>query len=333
MRSRALALILVAAALAAFGGAAFLVRISEQRIASVRVRAHAFDAAVREVTSSVAEFDADRTASSLATLRAVSVGENTRSALDQAATAATSFTDIAPVLEQLNVAQSAEQQSFVREEATLRKNEAVALASAAAFAAVVMLLLAIVRPKRQQVEVETIAEAATTAPPTSPEQPAGATLRVISELCTNLGRVSDVEELQVLIGQTADLMDAQGLIVWINVPGATELRAALSHGYSREMVSRLPPLSRSADNAVARAFRTGQLQIVLSRPGMSAGAVVAPLLTSAGCVGAISAEVRSGGEATDTVQALAAIVAAQMANVLHATPQSHQSRATGTGGP
>jgi hypothetical protein len=98
------------------------------------------------------------------------------------------------------------------------------------------------------------------------------------------------------------------------------------------MVSKLPPLSRSADNAVARALRTGQLQIVLARPGVSSGAIVAPLLTSAGCVGAISAEVRSGGEATDAVQALAAIVAAQMANVLHATPQSHESRATGTSG-
>ena len=333
MRSRALALILVAAALAAFGGAAFLVRISEQRTASVRMRARAFDAAVREVTSNVAEFDADRTASSLAALRAISTSEYARSSLDQAAAAATSFTDVAPILEQLNVARSAEQQSFEHEEAALRKNEAVALASAAAFASIVMLLLAFVRPKRRPIEIETADPSTTTAPPVSPAHSAGTTLRVISELCTNLGRVSDVEELQVLIAQTADLMDAQGLIVWMNVPGATELRAALSHGYSPEMVSRLPPLSRSADNAVARAFRTGQLQIVLSRPGVSAGAVVAPLLTSAGCIGAISAEVRSGGEATDAVQALAAIVAAQMANVLHATPQSHESRATGTGGP
>ena len=329
MRSRALALTLVAAALAAFAGAAFLVRISEQRIASVRARARAFDAAVREVTSNVAEFDADRTATSLAALRAMSTSDTARASLEHAAEAATSFTDIAPVFEQLNVARTAERQSFDQEEAALRKNEVVVLASAAGFAAIVMLLIAILRPKPQQLEIETTDASATSAPPAPPT---GATLRVIAELCTNLGRVSDVEELQTLIAQTADLMDARGLIVWVNVPGSTELRAALSHGYPPEMVSRLPTLSRSADNAVARALRTGQLQIVLARPGVSSGAIVAPLLTSAGCVGAISAEVRSGGEATDAVQALAAIVAAQMANVLHATPQSHESRATGTSG-
>jgi hypothetical protein len=151
-------------------------------------------------------------------------------------------------------------------------------------------------------------------------------------VCTNLGRVSDLEELQTLIGQAADLMDASGLIVWMSVPGAVELRPALSHGYPPEMMSRLPPLTRSADNAAARAFRTSQLQIVLARPGSSNGAVVAPLLTPTGCVGVISAEIRSGGETSDAVQALAAIFAAQLANVLHITPHSHEQRATGTGG-
>jgi len=98
------------------------------------------------------------------------------------------------------------------------------------------------------------------------------------------------------------------------------------------MLSRLPPLPRSADNAAARAFRTGQFQIVLARPGTSEGAVVAPLLTPAGCVGVISAEIRGGGETSDVVQALAAIFAAQLANVVHVTPQSHEQRATGTAG-
>jgi hypothetical protein len=331
MRSRALALTLAAAALAAFAGAAFLVRISEQRIASVRVRTHAFDAAVRDAMSNVAGFDADRTVASMVALRARSTSDNARAFVDQAASAAASFTDIAPVLQQLDAARAAEQQASDHEEAATRKTEAIALAAAAGFAAIVLLLLAIVRPRPQPIEIDTAASE-TPAPPVSPAQSAGSTLRVVSELCTNLGRVSDVEELQALIAQTADLMDARGLIVWMNVPGATELRPALSHGYPPEMLSRLPPLSRSADNAVARALRTGQLQIVLARPGVSDGAVVAPLLTSAGCVGAISAEVRGGGETTDAVQALAAIVAAQMANVLHATPQSHETRATGTGG-
>jgi len=331
MRSRALALVFAATALAALAGAAFLLRISEQRIASVRVQAHAFDAAIRDATSNVAEFDADRTVASLTALRALATSDNARASLDQAAAAAASFTDIAPVLQQLDLARTAEQQAFDHEEAASRKTEATVLADAAAFVAIVILFLAVIRPKQQPTEVIAIASVPDV-PPAPQAQPPASTLRVVSELCTNLGRVSDVEELQTLIAKTADLMDARGLIVWMNVPGATELRPALSHGYPQEMLSRLPPLSRSADNAVARALRTSQLQIVLARPGVSDGAVVAPLLTSAGCVGAISAEVRGGGETTDAVQALAAIVAAQMANVLHATPQSHEPRATGTSG-
>ena len=332
MRSRALALVFAAAALAAFAGATFFVKTSEQRIASVRLRTRAFDVAVREATTNVAEFDTERTVTALATLRSIASTDSARTSVDQAAIATTSFTDIAPVLEQLDSARTAEQQAADHEEAEVRKAEASALAAAAAFGAVMLVLLAVVRPKRQPVVEVPSVESAPETPSVSHAQPPGSTLRVISELCTNLGRVSDVEELQTLIAKTADLMDARGLIVWINVPGATELRPALSHGYPKEMVSRLPPLARSADNAVARALRTAQLQIVLARPGVSDGAVVAPLLTSSGCVGAISAEVRGGGETTDTVQALAAIVAAQMANVLHATPQSHEPRATGTSG-
>jgi hypothetical protein len=61
------------------------------------------------------------------------------------------------------------------------------------------------------------------------------------------------------------------------------------------------------------------LQIVLSQPGSSTGAIVAPLLSPEGCIGALSAEIASGGEASDGVQALAAIFAAQLAGVLHAS--------------
>jgi GAF domain-containing protein len=77
---------------------------------------------------------------------------------------------------------------------------------------------------------------------------------------------------------------------------------------------------RKADNAAAAAYRSGTLQIVLSRPGGSSGAVVAPILTADGCIGALSAEIRSGGETSEGVQALAAIFAAQLAGVLAAAP-------------
>src|SRR5215475_1518335 len=140
MRSRALALVFAATALAALAGAAFLLRISEQRIASVRVQAHAFDAAIRDATSSVAEFDADRTVASLTALRALASSDSARSSLDQAAAAAASFTDIAPLLQQLDLARTAEQQAFDHEEAAARKTEATVLADATAFVAIVIVL-------------------------------------------------------------------------------------------------------------------------------------------------------------------------------------------------
>jgi hypothetical protein len=61
---------------------------------------------------------------------------------------------------------------------------------------------------------------------------------------------------------------------------------------------------------------------VLSRPGRSSGAVVAPILSADGCIGALSAEIRGGGETSDSVQALAAIFAALLAGVLVTAPAS-----------
>ena len=45
-------------------------------------------------------------------------------------------------------------------------------------------------------------------------------------------------------------------------------------------------------------------------------AIVAPLLAPDGCIGALAAEIKSGGEASDGVQSFAAIIAAQLAGVL-----------------
>ncbi len=84
------------------------------------------------------------------------------------------------------------------------------------------------------------------------------------------------------------------------------------------MLARMPAVPRSGDNAAAAAYRTGVLQIVMSRPGASSGAVVAPISGPDGCIGALSAEIRGGGETSDSVQALAAILAAQLASIVGA---------------
>ena len=113
-------------------------------------------------------------------------------------------------------------------------------------------------------------------------------------------------------------MDASGLIVWLGSTSGADLRPVLAHGYSDTMLAKIPAVPRSADNAAAAAYRSGALQIVLTRPGTSPGAVVAPLLSPDGCIGALTAEIRDRGETSDSVQALAAIFAAQLVNMLGA---------------
>jgi hypothetical protein len=163
-------------------------------------------------------------------------------------------------------------------------------------------------------------------------QATASALRAAAQLCTDLGRVNDPEELNTLLGRAADVLDASGLVLWLATGAGLELRPAVAHGYSQEALARMPPLARSANNAAAAAYRTGALQIVLSRPGASKGAIVAPVLSVNGCIGVLSAEVRDGGETSYTVQALAAIVAAQLAGMLSSPPATGEQRATGSGG-
>jgi hypothetical protein len=252
----------------------------------------------------------------------------------------------------LNAARAAEQQAVETAGGGLRRQQATALGGAAAFAVLALLVL-VPRVSRPAAETET--EPLTKAPlaslgalgplgddlalrtaPVAASQyvtarPAGPVLRAAAQLCTDFGRVSDLDELKALVGQAADLMDASGFVVWVASADGAHLQPALSHGYTPQVLARMSTIPRTADNAAAAAFRTSQLQIVLARPGESNGAVVAPLLSPDGCVGALSAEIRGGGESSESVQALAAIFAAQLAGVLHTTPAAHEHRTAGTG--
>jgi hypothetical protein len=155
-------------------------------------------------------------------------------------------------------------------------------------------------------------------------------LKAAAQLCTEIGRMSDSEELQSLIGRAADMLDASGLVLWMRTEAGDALRPAVAHGYDSQMVARIPLVPRSANNAAAAAYRSATMQIVLSRPGSGKGAVVAPVLSADGCIGVLSAEIRDGGETSETVQALAAIVAAQLGGVLAPTPASNEGRSTGS---
>jgi len=262
----------------------------------------------------------------------------------------------ADAAQQLIVARTSEHQAFETVEAGLRRQQATALGASAAVAGLVVALLVLLAPRRSEPgeSVETgslsIAHAAAApvavfpdagaggdlpdGPAASPyvtARPAGPVLRAASQLCTDFGRVSDLDELKQLVGQAADLMDASGIVIWISAPDGTYVQPALSHGYPAHVMARMTRILRTADNAAAAAYRTGQMQIVLAHPGESNGAVVAPLLSTDGCIGALSAEIRGGGESSESVQALATIFAAQLAGVLNIASGAQRERTTATG--
>jgi len=240
----------------------------------------------------------------------------------QAATAA---------MRQVETARQAEAQSLDATVANLRKQEAIALGAAAAVALLIVLVLAF-KPREKADVPEpapmSIAHAAAAAeqprprpqaPPSVPEPTIAETFKTVATLATDFGRVRDLDDLSLVLGRAAETMDASGVMVWMGTAGGGELRPVLAHGYSADVLARIPPVPRSADNAAAKAFRSGTLQIVLARPGKSTGAVVAPILSADGCIGALSAEIRHGSETSETTQALATMFAAHLSTVVAQT--------------
>lgn len=155
------------------------------------------------------------------------------------------------------------------------------------------------------------------APATSepPQMAAHTDFSGVALLCTDLARVIDTQQLPSLLDRASSLLDAKGIILWISDPDGRELNPIVAHGYAPQLVDRLGTISRDAENATAAAFRTSLLQTVQGATG-SNGAIAAPLVTPAGCVGVMAAEVRHEGEREESRLAAAAIVAAQLATLV-----------------
>ena len=157
---------------------------------------------------------------------------------------------------------------------------------------------------------------------------AAARLRDAAALCVEFGKVCDTQELVALLERAAPLLNASGIIVWIGDPSGRELRPALGYGYPPQALARMGSIPRDADNATAAAYRVAKMQTVRSEGG-TPGAIVAPLIATASCVGVMTAEVRSGSESREPIQALATIVASQLAGFVAAAPPAEAAQAHG----
>jgi hypothetical protein len=139
-----------------------------------------------------------------------------------------------------------------------------------------------------------------------------------AKLCGDLARIKDASELPALLGRTAELLDASGIVLWIVQADGSQLRPAASHGYSDHTMAKMKALAVNAENAVSVAFRTGRAEIVPGSRDRS-GAIVSPINAMGGCAGVMAAEIRHGAEASRAVQSVAAIISAQLASLVAET--------------
>jgi hypothetical protein len=219
---------------------------------------------------------------------------------------------------QLQAASLQERQAFDRFEAGQRRLQAIALGGLAALVAVALAALAFAagasRPAATAGDSLSIAG-------TPPTPDAGLiALREAATICTEFARAGGADALAASLGKAAVALQARGLVAWIADEAGGDLRPLVAHGYSAHVLARMPVIPRSADNAAAAAYRTGRVQVVSPSDGTSSGAVISPLLTPDGCVGALTAEVAGGEEASQYVQALAAIFAAQLSTLVSPAP-------------
>ena len=159
-----------------------------------------------------------------------------------------------------------------------------------------------------------------------PPPPASVDLGTVASLCTDLARVVDTHALPALLGRAATALDASGIVLWIADPDGQELSPIVTHGFSQQMVARLGTILKDSENVTASAFRTSLMQTV-DADAVSNGAIAAPLVTPAGCVGVMAAEVRHGGEKDSGKLAAATIVAAQLATLVGPPSTRAQAKA------
>jgi hypothetical protein len=147
-----------------------------------------------------------------------------------------------------------------------------------------------------------------------------------AELCVDLARVADGSDLPGLVERTARLLDAKGVVVWaVDTAGAT-LQPSVTHGYADKVVARLGTLAVDAENVTSLAFRSKRPQCMSSTVPGTPGALAVPLITAAGCVGVLAAEVKPNRPISDLVP-VAKIIAAQFAAlVTPAAASGHQGR-------
>ncbi len=150
-------------------------------------------------------------------------------------------------------------------------------------------------------------------------------LEAAADLCTEIARVESTAALNGLLSRAVTLLDADGIIVWVESSG--RLFAAAAAGYPPDTLARLAPISRDDAHAVAAAWREAATETVDATSDAD-GAVAVPLFSGAGCFGVFAVELKPGREQDAGTRAVARLLAAQLTTVVGGTPSSSGALAT-----
>lgn len=148
-------------------------------------------------------------------------------------------------------------------------------------------------------------------------------LNGVAELCTDLSRVATTAALPSLLKRAASVLDASGIILWMSA--GEQLFAVTGYGYDPQILARIGPVPRDADNAAAVAWRTGNVAAVAGHGG-AAGAVVAPMFSAQGCFGVLAIELPQHAQQDRSLQPVATMIAAQLAAAVSAWPAASQAQ-------
>jgi hypothetical protein len=175
-------------------------------------------------------------------------------------------------------------------------------------------------PAVDQVAPAVVTPAAPAPPaPAPPPVPPAPDLTATALVCSELARLQNPDDLEMLLARASTLLDASGVIVWVADRSGSALFPAVAHGYSPSLLARMTSIPKGADNAAAAAWRSATLRTVPALD-QAPGALVAPIVTPDGCVGVLAAETRHGAEAQESTRAVAAIIAAQLATLVTTLP-------------
>jgi hypothetical protein len=163
--------------------------------------------------------------------------------------------------------------------------------------------------------------AQTPAPGTQVQRPTH--LAAAAELCVDLAKVMDAQDVPALLERTASVLDAKGIVLWAVDSDGARLRPSLSHGYPDKVLAKLRPLQIDGDNVTSLAYRSLEPQTMNGATPAEPAAVAIPLLTGTGCVGVMAVELRHNRPHADLLP-IARIVGAQLSTLIAPPDESAQ---------